>query len=414
MEFTANQKDLLQELSLAQGVVESRATIPILSNLLLRADRAESKSSKGGDGREGIEVVATDLQVGLRSPCPARVSAAGAATVSAKKLFEIVRALPDAEVEVSSPEKSQIQIACRDSRFRLQTLPPDDFPSLPEPDSKDEIELPRETFQDMAEKVLFAVTRDDNRFALNGALLILQPESMTLVATDGHRLAMVRARHAFKGLREERRTLIPKKALAEILRFRRPLEDPEVEAPAPEAKSGRRSEKAAAPKNGAAPRDVAGHIRFSTDANHLFFRVDDRLLLSRVLEGTFPNFERVLPEGNNRVFTVKRSDLQEAIRRVSLLSYERSRAVKFHVSKKKLTISSSTPQVGEAEEPVAVEYDGPAIEIGFNGDYLMDWVAHVGGDEVQVALRDSETQGLFLPKGEYPFDYQYIIMPMRL
>lgn len=394
MEFKANQSELLRELALIQGIVETRATIPVLSNLLLRARK------------DGIEIVATDLQVGLRTSCPARVAREGGATVSAKRLFEIVRSLPDSDIEFKTPDSGSIQISCKDSRFKLQTLPPDDFPALPETDFKSAVDLPREAFQDMIERVLFAVTREDNRFALNGALLLLQPESMTLIATDGHRLALVRRRQAFKGIREEKRVLIPKKALAELVRFRKPFEEDVPPEDAKLAKGKKKTEK---------EKEAGGEmIRFSTDQNHLLFEADHRLLISRVLEGSFPNYERVIPDGNDRLVSVGREALLETVRRVLLLSYEKSRAVRMQFSKGTLVVSAQTPQVGEAEEPVAISYDGPAIEMGFNGDYVLDWLSHVGTADVQIALRDSETQGLFTPKGDVPFEYQYIIMPMRL
>jgi len=374
MELRAQKSDLLEEMQLVQGIVETRATIPILANLLLRT------------GDDCVEIVATDLQVGFRTRAAARISKPGATTVAAKKIYEILRELPDLEVELRQVDSTTVEILCGDARFRLQSLPPDDYPALPEVEAAGEVRLPLGELQRMIERVVFAVTREDNRFALNGALMVLQPESAAIVATDGHRLAFVRRKMVLEGVESELRPIVPRKALQEIARFSQQVAEGEKE---PE-------------------------VVFSSDENHLHFRVGERTLVCRTLEGAFPNFERVLPEDNTRVVTLGSGSLRDALKRIVIMSYEKSRSIRMQVDPGKLTIRSSTPEVGEAEETLDVDYDGEPMVIGFNGDYLLDWLARVGTEEVEIRFRDEETQGLFLPHGDYDFDYRYIVMPVRL
>jgi len=374
MELRVHKSDLLEELQLVQGIVETRATIPILANLLLRT------------GDDYVEIVATDLQVGFRTRAAARVSKAGATTVAAKKIYEVLRELPDLEVEMRQVDGTAVEIQCGDARFRLQSLPADDYPALPVVDAEGEVRLPLGELQRMIERVVFAVTREDNRFALNGALMVLQPESAAMVATDGHRLAFVRKKMVLEGVKGEMRPIVPKKALQEIARF------------ASQAAEGEKEPE----------------VVFSSDENHLHFRVGERTLVCRTLEGAFPNFERVLPEDNTRVVTLGSGALRDALRRAVLMSYEKSRSIRMQVDPNRLTIRSSTPEVGEAEESLDVAYEGEPLVIGFNGDYLLDWLARVGTEEVEIRFRDEETQGLFLPHGDYDYDYRYIVMPVRL
>lgn len=373
MELRARKSDLLEELQLVQGIIETRATIPILSNLLLRADE------------DGLECTATDLQVGFRSRCPANVKKPGALTVAAKKLYEILRELPDLEVKMRQTDSSTVEIECGEARFVLQSLPPDDYPALPEVDTKKAVRLPLGDLQAMIERVVFAVTREDNRFALNGALMVLQPESLALVATDGHRLAFIRKRIVLDDVGKERRVIVPKKALLEISRFAVDAEAEEV----PE-------------------------VVFTSDDNHHHFQVGPRTLIARTLEGSFPNFERVMPEDNDKEVRLSADAFRDALRRTVLMSYEKSRSVRLQVEPGRMTVKSSTPEVGEAEETLDVGYDGDPITVGFNGDYLLDWIQRVDTDELLIHLKDEETQGLFSPGGDYDYEYRYIVMPVRL
>ncbi|PYT09321.1 MAG: DNA polymerase III subunit beta [Acidobacteria bacterium] len=372
MEFVARTADLLQELSLVQGVVERKTTIPILSNV--RLDARDSK--KGGE----IEIVATDLEVGVRTVCPAVVKKTGAMTLPARRLHEIVRLLPDSEVEFNARDGSWVNIACERIKYRLAGAGTADFPTLPDYDFKDSISLPLLPLKGMIERIIFAITTEDPRFALNGALLNTGAGKISLVATDGHRLALI-TRTDGSVADKEIRVIVPRKTLVELLRFE----------PGPE-----------------------GEVRFGLHGNQMFFKMGRRLLQSSVVEGTFPNYEKVLPEKNDRLMTVATEAFRGALGRVSLLSQERSRLVKLSIDQGKLVLSTQNPEMGEAEETIASEYDGPPFQVGFNARYLAEFLDAAGSPRIRLELRDETAQGLFRPDEEQEWDYRYVVMPMRL
>ena len=279
MEFTVKKFDFLQELTLIQGVVERKTTIPILANVLLRADS------------DGLGIVATDLEIGLRSVCPAKTTTAGTMTLPAKRLYEIIRALPDKEIKFKRGDANWVTVTCGTSRFRIAGLPQEDFPVLPEPKSNI-VRIPAEILSKLITRTIFAISTEDSKYTLSGALLVLKPNSITMVATDGHRLAHVEKTEELADVSEEIRVLVPKKAMGELVRMISESADTD-------------------------------RVGFSRDDNHLFFDLGKRLLVSRMLTGQFPNYEAVLPRNNDRTFAVDRDEITAAIRRVAILSDER-------------------------------------------------------------------------------------------
>ncbi len=368
MEFTIKQPALHAELDLLQGVVERKNTVPILGNVLLAADA------------EGLELMATDLEVSLRGRTEATVKEPGAVSVSARKLFEIVRLLPDSEITLKADAQSWVSITCDKSRFRIMGLPKEDFPTLPSPGKTTKVRLPGGPLRKMIERVIFAVTPDDSRFALNGALLILASNTMSLVASDGFRLAHV-TEPLEKGPEEEERILVPRKALGEIGRIA--------------ASSGE-------------------DVFYCRKDNHLFFDIGRTHLASRILEGTFPNFEKVIPRGNEKSAEFERGDFTTALSRVSLLANERSRAIKLALKSGKAEVSSRNPEMGEASETIGTEYSGEDVEVGFNAKYLLDFLSVVGSDRVVIELKDEVSQGVLHPAGDEASKYTYVVMPMRI
>ena len=370
MELVARKQDLLRELQLFQGIVERKNTIPILANVLLEA--------KG----DRVGFLATDLEVGLRSACKAAVTTGGSLTVPAKKFYEIVKSLPETEIRVAE-EKGGVRVAADRFDSRIQTLPRDDFPTLPESGGSKSVTLPRLALREMVAKTQFAITGEDTRYFLNGALFVVRPDSMSLVATDGHRLALVTVpRSATAGTEaEEDRPILPKKTLSELGRL--VAEDD-------------------------------GDVEFTRSENHLFFKVGDRMLISRMIDGQFPAYERVIPKGNDKHIEFERDRLANALRRVALLSNERSRAVKFQIEKGKVDVTSSSPDVGEAHEMLPVDYSGSAMQICFNAQYVLDFLSAVSTDVVSLDLKDEVSQVVVKPVGAEGYDYTYVIMPMRI
>lgn len=370
MELVARKADLVRELQFFQQIVERKNTIPILANVLLETS---------GDH---VMLLATDLEVTLRSRTEAAVSKPGSVTLPAKKFYEVVRALPEADVRIET-DKGGTGVTVSAERFesRMPMLPREDFPTLPEGGTGKRATLKGSTLREMVAKTQFAITGEDTRYYLNGALFVLRGDSMTFVATDGHRLAVVNApREGGKKGDEEVKAILPRKTLSELSRL---LTD-----------------------------DV--EVQYERGENHLFFEIGQRLLISRMIDGQFPAFEKVIPKANDKRIEFERDRLTSAIRRVALLSNERSRAVKLQLDKAKVEVTSSSPEFGEAREPLPVEYDGPALTICFNAQYVLDFLGVVDTETVALELKDEVSQAVMRPVGTDAYDYTYVIMPMRV
>ncbi len=370
MEFSVKKFDLLQELNLTQGVVERKTTIPILSHLLCEA--------KGNT----ITITATDLELSVRTTCEAKVKKEGAGTIPAKKLLELVRLLPDGEIKFKLLDNHWMQITSDRRTYKMVGMAKDNFPAVPAfPHTL--VKIPAKLLSSLIQKTSFAISMEESRYTLNGSLLLLKPDSMIMVATDGHRLAVAEVDHHFEGLSNEARTLVPKKAMTEILRL------------ANEAGED-------------------GQIDFARDESQLFFQVGNRLLISRILTGQFPNYEAVLPRENNKTIVLERSELHDAVRRVSQLADQRSHAVKFSVTPEGVELSASSPEYGDARETIEKEYKGDALSIGFNGQYLLDFLAAAADGPISVELKDEQSAGQLRPLGDDLYRYRYVIMPMRI
>jgi DNA polymerase-3 subunit beta len=370
MELVVRKNDLLRELQLFQGIVERKNTIPILANVLLDAKSDE------------VRLLATDLEVALRSSCKASVSKPGSLTLPAKKLYEIVKSLPETDIRITE-DKNGVKVAADRFDSRMQTLPREDFPTLPESAGGAVVALAPAALKEMVAKTQFAITGEDTRFFLNGALFVLRPDTMSLVATDGHRLALVNVVRDGKAGKDEPevKAILPKKTLGELARLLA---------------------------------EGDGEIRYERGENHLFFKVGDRVLISRMIDGQFPAYERVIPKGNDKHIEFERDRLTNAVRRVALLSNERSRAVKFQIDKGKVDVTSSSPDLGEAHETLPVDYNGGAMQICFNAQYVLDFLSAVTTDVVALELKDEVSQAVMRPVGAEGYDYTYVIMPMRV
>jgi DNA polymerase III subunit beta len=372
MEFTVNKTDLVRELSLSQGVVEKKTTIPILSNVLLEAK----------DDR--VVLTATDLELGIRCSCPARVKKEGSGTVPARKLLDFVRLLPEGELTMKFLENHWANITSGRSRTRIAGMSRESFPELPV--MPEQIaELPVNAIASMISRTGFAISMEESRFTLNGALLVIRPEGLTMVATDGHRLAFVQGQPETAGQAAKPfRALVPKKAMNELAKL---CDDAGEEGRA----------------------IVAG------DDNHLFFQVGHRLLITRKLTGNFPDYERVLPKDHTLVATLQKDELRAAIERVAQFADERSRAIRVQFTNGEIRIFSSSVEMGESEESVPSQYEGPDLEIGFNAQYLLDFLRAIPQGQVAFELKDQKSAGELKPVGENIVDnYRYVVMPMRI
>src|SRR6202158_2192518 len=370
MEFSVKKFDLLEELLLTQGVVERKTTIPILSNLLV-----EAKGNR-------LTITATDLELSIRTSCEAKVKKDGAGTIPAKKLLELVRLLPEGEIRFKLLDNHWVQILADRKTYQMVGMAKDHFPAIPAfPHPL--VTNPAKLLSSLIAKTSFAISNEESRYTLNGALLLLKPDTITMVATDGHRLAVAETDHQFEGLTREVRPLVPKKALTEVQRL-------------------------------ATEAGEDGQIEFALDDSHLFFRVGERLLISRMLTGQFPNYEAVLPRDNNKHVVIERNELNDAVKRVAQLADQRSHAVKLSVAREGVEISASSPEYGEAKETLEKEYNGEPLAIGFNAQYMLDFLAAASEGPISLELKDEQSAGQMRPLTDEAYRYRYVIMPMRI
>jgi DNA polymerase-3 subunit beta len=365
MEIRLNRNEFVSELAPMQGIVERKTTIPILSHLLLNA------------GQDRLNLAATDLDVSLTSWCEAEVRQEGGIAVQAKKLMEIIRSLTGDEVHLIQEEPRVLTIRAGRSRFKIHGLPPDDFPTLPAVEEGGNVDLPFASFRRMVSKILFAVSAEESRFQLNGALLKLKDGGMEMVATDGHRLALVEAGLGDGGGNDS--VLVPRKALQELMRI-----------------------------------EGDGSLSYRRGEHHLSFRLGRRELICRILEGTFPDYERVIAKDNDKKIVFDRKPLMEAIQRASLMTGDRARAVRLQFGSDQLVVSAANPDLGEATEEVACTYDGPEFRLGINPDYLAQFLTAVDTDRVRLELKDENTQCVGYPMEGPDARYLCVIMPMRI
>jgi DNA polymerase-3 subunit beta len=371
MEITVSKSELLRELTATQGVVERKTTIPILSNYLFEA---------AGDK---LSLTATDLDLSLRTSCNVKVKKEGSCTIPARKLYDYVKLLPDADITIKLLENHWVSIRCGRSNTKMVGMARSNFPTLPAFPMAGVVKIPAKVLRGMIARTGFAIANEESRYTLNGALMVLKPESITMVATDGHRLAHVeRSGEKFEGVSGELKTLVPKKAMDELKSL---LDSSDDEA-----------------------------IEFAKDESTLFFRIGPRLLTSRQLTGQFPNFEAVLPKDNNKSIHLHGDELGSAISRVAQFADERSRAVRLKLEKGELKLSASSTETGESEDSLEADYNGEPLTIGFNAAYILDFLKASGSTDVKLELKDAQSAGQLRPADSEDYKYRYIVMPMRI
>jgi len=371
MEITVSKFDLLRELTATQGVVERKTTIPILSNFLFEA---------AGDR---LALTATDLDLSLRTACPAKVKKEGACTIPARKLYDYVRLLSEGDISIKLLENHWINIRSGRSNTKMVGMARANFPALPNFPTTGIVNLPVHALRTMIGKTIFAISNEESRYTLNGALMVLKPESMTMVATDGHRLAHIENGGAKLEVSGELKVLVPKKAMTELKTL---LDDTDAES-----------------------------VEFARDESTLFFRIGERLLTSRQLTGQFPNYEAVLPRDNTKVVTVRCEDLNGAIQRVAQFADERSGAIRIRLEKNEIKVSSSSSETGESEDSIETSYTADPLTIGFNSQYLLDFLKAASAGDVRLEFKDPQSAGQLRPaENGDGFKYRYIVMPMRI
>ena len=373
MEFTITKETLIKGLGKTQTIIEKKTTLPILSNVLIETR-----------GDEAIEIAATNLEVGIKGTYSAQVQERGSVTVAAKKLFEIVRELPESEIKFKALDNNWVEIACGKAIFKMVGLSSDDFPIIPSFDDETFHPLPAAMLSEMVERVQHAVSLDETRHYLNGVYFSTVESGgkqlARMVATDGHRLAMIdRELPDESEFKLEEGAIIPRKGISELRKAFAEIED-----------------------------DV--NICFK-DRN-IVAKTEDTLYLIRLIDGDFPEYSQVIPAGNDKMLNCSRDQLLGSLRRISLLSTELNKGVKFSLDKKVLELSSSNPELGEAKEELLVGYESDPMDIGFNARYFLDVLNVVGDEDVVIQLADELAPGMIKTPGDPGFTA--VVMPMRL
>jgi DNA polymerase-3 subunit beta len=366
MKIIVSKDEILAKLSNIQNIVEKRNTMPVLSHFLLDA------------WKDGSFITATDLDTALKEPLQIKVEKEGKICIPARKMFEIVREV-EGDLTCESVDEQWLKLKAGASSFRLACLPPKEFPAWPGMEDMEELKVSAKVLAEVIEKTVFAAGESDTRYTLNGLLFHISPGGKaTIVGTDGHRLALIR-RDIEGKISEERKLIVPRKAAAEL----RKLLDKSEE-----------------------------NVRMKLGRNHVLFGVGEMQFLTRLIEGTYPNYEQVIPSSNEKKVTVGKDAFARTLRRVAIMSRERSNAVKVDLSDALISITSSNPDLGEASDELAVDYRGESISLGFNARYLIDILDAMASDNVVMELQAPLSPVLI--REENDIEYRCVIMPMRI
>jgi len=373
MEITVSRQDLVKELTATQSVVERKTTIPILSNFLIEAE---------GDR---LSLTATDLDQAIRTSTAAKVKKPGACTIPARKLNDYIKLLPEGDISIKLLDNHWVQIRCGRSNTKMVGMARANYPQVPEFPTVSVTSISSVALKTLINRTIFAISNEESRYTLNGALLVIKAESLAMVATDGHRLSYVeKPNEILEGISGEKRVLIPRKALQELQQLLSNSDSDKVE--------------------------------FADDEHTLFFRVGHRTLSTRKLSGQFPNFEAVMPRDNTKFAVVRSSELAAAIGRVSQFADERSGAIRLRLESNELKLSASSTESGESEDTIDTPYSSDPIAVGFNSIYILDFLKALGNEgEVRLEFKDSQSAGQMRPEDpDAEYKYRYVLMPMRI
>lgn len=362
MKFKAEKSVLLNGIQIVQNVISTKSALPILSNILIESQQ------------NGIRLTATDLDIGISCVIPVEIQEAGAITIPAKRFNDIIKELPTDSVNITTKKNNLVVIETETCQFKIMGLAREEFPKLPELKDKEVIKLDQASLKQMLNLTSFSVSFDETRYILNGILFKINQNNLTLVATDGKRLAII-DKKLKQELDKNINFIIPIKTIHEL---NRNLQED-------------------------------GELSLILGSNQVLFDLGNVVVISRLIEGEFPDYKQVVPPATNNKMKIGRNDFLLAVRRASLLSTPDYQAVKLEVFKNKLVVSKSTPDIGESREEVAVEYQGKELAIGFNPTYLIDVLKNLTLETVELELTDSDKPGVIRVDG-----YVYIVLPMRL
>jgi len=364
MKMRVRKEDILKTLQQAQSAINPRAGLPILSNLLIEAESGN------------VKLTGTDLDIGIISNSQADIEVKGAITVPAKKFADIIRELPDETLSMSVKKNNVVIIESGNTVFKIMGLPKEEYPKLPEFTDAHFVLLQQNTLKTMLGMTSFAISRDETRYILNGILFLIEEDKLTMVATDGRRLSLIKKEFkAPKNLKAK--FIVPAKTATELLKT---LEDTSTE------------------------------LKMTFTKNQVLFDLGQTIIISRLIEGEYPNYEQVIPKEAKEKLTIDRERLLSAAKRASLLTTQDSLAVRLDIHNDKIVVSKSTPDVGESKEELGAEYNGSHLSIGFNPSYLMDVLKNINIETVAIELFGPDKPGVIRLGDEYT----YVLLPMQL
>lgn len=365
MEFNIEKDEFVKVLQRVQGIVEKRNTMPILANVFIESEQGN------------ITIMASDLEIFIKDICPAIVKKKGSVTVNARKLFEIIKQLSANSIDITVGENEKVTIKSGKSRFNIMGLPSKEFPAFPQTEENKLSKIDPEILRDMIDKTSFAVSTDETRYNINGFYVEKKDSKVRIITTDGHRLSIMEKE--IKGINAEKEgVILPKKGVFELRKLL----------------------------------DEKGDFFFGITKKSATMKKDSTVVNIRLIEGEFPDYNQVMPKDNDKKFTANREDFLEALKRVSILSSDKVRGIKFSLSKNKLLLSSSSPDIGDATEEFEVEYAGSDVEIAFNSRYFIDALNVLTDEKISVELKDSLSPVVLKLIGSV--EYHYVVMPMRL
>lgn len=366
------KNDLLSLISKTQNIVEKRNTMPVLINVLLDAQK------------DRLKVFATNLEVSLTNEMKAEVIAPGKVAVSAKNLFDIIKEMPDGIIQLEKQENNWLKLTQGKSVFNIVGISPEEYPVFPTHATKDFMEIDAAILADMIGKTIYSVSSDETRYHLNGVYFEKKMggasgSSFLMVATDGHRLSLVNRENTGPDSKLSEGVIIPRKGLAEIYKL---LET------------------------------VQGKFKMAIEGSQLVVMHDSTVLMVRLIEGKYPNYRQLIPQNLSEKVLVKRADLLSSLKRVSLLSNQKSKGVTFNFTNGRLEISSNNPELGDAKEEIEVSYKGNGLKIGFNAKYIIDVLTSMDDDQISIDLKDQLSPGVMRPQADQ--NYTCVVMPMRI
>lgn len=362
MKFRILKEILMNSVLTVQNVISSKTTLPILSNILLETQK------------DSIKLTATDLDIGISSVVPAEIEEGGAITIPAKRFADIVKELPDRDITISTMKNNFLTIRCEKILFKIMGLPKEDFPKSPEFKDTPQIVLEQKSLKEMLTLTNFSMSHDETRYVLNGTLFLFKERTLTLVATDGRRLALIKKEFPnIENINKE--FIVPFKA---ILELNRALKEEE-------------------------------NLKASLASNQILFELNGTSIISRLIEGEFPNYEQVIPKEAKEKIKINREDFLQAAKRTSLFTTQDSQSIKLEVFKNKMVVSKNSPNIGEAHEEVGIDYKGSELVVGFNPVYLIEALKALSLDEIEFELVSGDKPGVIRTK-----EYLYLVLPMQL